>query len=136
MTHSPVDVPPFAHVKSHPGPDSVGPVPFNRRALQAGTAIASAIRGALSLAPASAFVAPPVDGRPVPASVVPDGPPSVGDRLRRVVGIGRNRGDAPEQAPARPPRLMPGDTGRHVNAMPAHAMAAGGRPLMMKIPGR
>ena len=35
-----------------------------------------------------------------------------------------------------PPRLMPSDAGRHVNAMPSHAMAAGGRPMIIKIPGK
>ena len=121
MTQKPVVVSPLAHVRSQAESDSVASVPFNRHALRAGTAIASAIRNAVGLSPAQAFVAPPVDGRPSSAEPVAKSPPAVADRA------------APHGSP---PRLMPTDAGRHVNVMPAHMMAAGGRPMMMKIPGK
>ena len=114
--------------------NSVASVPFNRRALRAGTAIASAIRNALAIAPAQAFVAPPVDGQPVAAEPVAGSPPGITGRVRRLM----QPGSGPDNDLRRndPPRLMPSDAGRHVNAMPSHAMAAGGRPMIIKIPGK
>ncbi len=134
MTQSPVVVSPLAHANPQAESESVFSVPFNRRALRAGTAIASAIRDAVGLAPAQAFVAPPVDGRTASAEPVSKSPPTVADRIRRAMqpGFGPDR----EPLHGSPPRLMPTDAGRHVNAMPAHMMAAGGRPMMMKIPGK
>lgn len=136
MTHISVDVPPLAHVDPHAGSEPVGRTLFNRRALRAGKAIASAILGALSLAPATAFVALPIDGAPVPASTPPQPPPSLRGRIRRILQPRWPPDGPPGQAGMRPPRLMPTEAGRYVNAMPSHAMAAGGRPLMMKIPGK
>lgn len=134
MTHSPVVVSPLAHANSQAESDSVGSVPFNRRALWVGTAIVSAIRNGAGLTSAHAFVAPPVDGRPIQAEPVSKSPPDKAGWIRRLMHNGPFADRDPR--PERPPRLMPSDAGRHVNAMPAHAMAAGGRPLMMKIPGK
>ncbi len=133
MTHLPVDVPLSARANPRPGSEPVGSAAFNRRALRAGTAIARVLFRVMPAA--SAFVAPPVDGLPAPASHVPEGPPSLRERIRNLLRPG------PDPEPeawrnGRAPRLMPTDAGRHVNVMPGHAMAAGGRPLIMKIPGK
>ncbi len=61
MTQKPVVVSPLAHANFQSESDSV---PVNRRALRAGTAIASAICGAFAFAPAQALVAPPEGGLP------------------------------------------------------------------------
>ena len=83
MTHIFVDVPPSARVRFPSGSDPVGPKSLNRQALRAGTAMASAIRGALAFAPAQAFVAPPVDGLPPFAQPDIEGPPSLAVRFGR-----------------------------------------------------
>ena len=134
MTQKPVVVSPLAHAKPHSGSVSFAPRSLNRRALQTGTAIATAIRGAFAFAPAQAFVAPPVDGRTAPSVPVAKSPPGMTGRMRRLIQPGAPPGNDPQRGS--PPRLMPSDAGRHVNVMPSHAMAAGGRPMIMKIPGK
>lgn len=131
MTHKPVVVSPLAHANFHSESDSV---PVNRRALRAGTAIASAIRGAFAFAPAQAFVAPPEGGLPFGTRQGAKRPLMLAERVRRLFRPGPDPNLHPP--PVSPVRLMPSDAGRHFNAMPGHAMAAGGRPLILKIPGR
>ena len=133
MTQLFVDVPLSARVNPQSGSEPVGPATLNRRALRAGTAIPRVLFRVIS--PASAFVAPPIDGLPAPASHVPEGPPSLRERIRRLMRTGPAPGSEARRN-GRTPRLLPTDAGRHVNAMPGHAMAAGGRPLIMKIPGK
>ncbi len=116
-----VRVPPLS------GSEPFGPLYFNHRALRAATALAGILHGS-----ASAFVAPPLDRpRPTPAAAL-----SLVDRIRVRLRPGAGPDGDPRPEGSRAPRLMPTDAGRHVNAMPGHAMAAGGRPLIMKIPGR
>ena len=114
--------------------ESLDSASFHRRAPRAGTALASALRGILSPALASAYVQPPVDGLPVPVSHDASGSPGAGSRFGWL--FGRRDGQDHPGCASRPPRLMPSDADRPVNVMPSHAMAAGGRPVMMEIPGK
>lgn len=125
---------PLAHAISQPKSDSVDTPALDRRVFPTGTAIASAMRRALAFASVPSYIPPPIDGLPAQAEPIAGNPPTNFSRIIRLMQPGLDANRNPKSGG--PHRLMRSDPGRYVNAMPCHAMAAGGRPMIVTIPGK